>query len=62
MRCLIALLLCLIAAPARPAEPDPPWAETLAQARGQTVYWHAWAGDEKVNAFIAWTAAVMRER
>jgi len=26
----------------------------LAAARGQTVYWNAWAGDERTNAFIAW--------
>jgi putative thiamine transport system substrate-binding protein len=30
------------------------WPEVLAKARGQTVYWNAWAGDEKTNAFIAW--------
>ncbi|MGL4974387.1 MAG: ABC transporter substrate-binding protein [Bosea sp. (in: a-proteobacteria)] len=26
----------------------------LAAARGQTVYWNAWGGDERTNAFIAW--------
>lgn len=35
----------------------PPWDTVLAQARGQTVYWNAWAGDEKVNAFIAWVGS-----
>ena len=30
------------------------WNATLAKARGQTVNWNAWAGDEKTNAFIAW--------
>ena len=29
------------------------WAATLAAARGQTVYFHAWGGDPKINAFIA---------
>jgi putative thiamine transport system substrate-binding protein len=30
------------------------WDETLAKARGQTVYWNAWGGDERTNSFIAW--------
>ena len=29
------------------------WAATLAAAKGQTVYFHAWGGDPKINAFIA---------
>ena len=44
--------------PARP----PGWTEALARARGQTVYWNAWGGDERTNAFIEWVAArVARE-
>jgi len=30
------------------------WDATLAHARGQTVAFNAWAGDEKTNEFIAW--------
>ncbi|MFO7481008.1 ABC transporter substrate-binding protein [Oceanibaculum nanhaiense] len=30
------------------------WSDTLAKARGQTVYWNAWAGDERINAYIQW--------
>ncbi len=30
------------------------WDSVLAEARGQTVYWHAWGGDPKINAFIGW--------
>ena len=41
-------------APARAAPAAMPWKAVLAQARGQTVYFDAWAGDHKVNAFIAW--------
>ena len=47
----IAALLCAIG-PARAQ--DAAWADVLAKARGQTVHWNAWAGDEKTNAFIAW--------
>lgn len=30
------------------------WQATLDAARGQTVYWNAWGGDDRTNAFIAW--------
>jgi putative thiamine transport system substrate-binding protein len=30
------------------------WDQTLADARGQTVYWNAWGGDQRTNDFIAW--------
>lgn len=30
------------------------WDSVLSSAKGQTVYWHAWGGDPKINAFIAW--------
>ena len=33
------------------------WQSVLAEARGQTVYWHAWGGDTKINDFIAWVGA-----
>ena len=44
---LIALML------ATPALADD-WQTTLDAARGQTVYWNAWGGDDRTNAFIAW--------
>lgn len=35
--------------------PDPAdWPAVLAEARGQTVYWHAWGGKSDVNAYKAW--------
>ena len=30
------------------------WALELAQAKGQEMFFHAWGGDPKINAFIAW--------
>ncbi|EQD52149.1 extracellular solute-binding protein, partial [mine drainage metagenome] len=30
------------------------WKSILAQARGQTVYFDAWAGDARMDAYIAW--------
>jgi putative thiamine transport system substrate-binding protein len=51
---LAAAALALTALPAA-AQPDPAnWEAVLAEAKGQTVYWHAWGGDPKINDFIAW--------
>ncbi|MGQ4879724.1 ABC transporter substrate-binding protein [Billgrantia sp. LNSP4103-1] len=30
------------------------WQAVLDEARGQTVYWHAWGGDTRVNDYIGW--------
>lgn len=49
-RAALALGLALIAAPALADD----WQRTLEAARGQTVYFNAWGGDERTNAFIAW--------
>jgi putative thiamine transport system substrate-binding protein len=38
------------------------WDEVVARARGQTVNWNAWAGDEKTNAFIGWVGAEVEKR
>jgi len=43
------------ALPVLAADPDPAnWPAVLAEAKGQTVYWHAWGGSPTTNAFIAW--------
>jgi putative thiamine transport system substrate-binding protein len=49
----LSVTLGLAALPALPAFADD-WQATLEAARGQTVYWNAWGGDERTNAFIAW--------
>lgn len=46
----------LVAALASPALADD-WQTTLDAARGQTVYWNAWGGDDRTNAFIAWAGS-----
>ena len=38
------------------------WGATLARARGQTVYWSAWGGDERTNAFITWVGEQAQAR
>lgn len=32
------------------------WASIAARARGQTVYFNAWAGSEQINAYLQWAA------
>ncbi len=38
------------------------WAATEAEARGQTVYFNAWAGSETINRYIAWAAVQLKSR
>ena len=45
------------------SSPDPgDWDSVLAEARGQTVYWHAWGGDPRINAFIDWVGTELEAR
>jgi putative thiamine transport system substrate-binding protein len=47
---LVALFAAFFSTPLLAAT----WDETLAAAKGQTVYWNAWGGDARTNAFISW--------
>ena len=38
------------------------WSATLAEASGQTVYFHAWGGDPKINDFITWVGGLAQDR
>lgn len=49
MKLSLGLALSLLATPLLAD-----WQQTLEAARGQTVYWNAWGGDARTNAFIAW--------
>jgi putative thiamine transport system substrate-binding protein len=52
------LLLCAVARAAgieSPAETHADWSAIERQARGTTVYFNAWGGDEAINRYIAWT-------
>jgi putative thiamine transport system substrate-binding protein len=48
----LTVLSCVAAAADESAE----WNAVLATARGQTVYWKAWAGSEATNSYIRWVA------
>lgn len=56
---LISALSLLAALAASPAFAD--WQDTLAAARGQTVYFNAWGGDERTNAFLEWVGEQTEE-
>lgn len=58
---MAALVSLSMAGPA-PAAETRTWPEIVAAARGQTVYWNAWAGDEHTNEFIAWAGSELRKR
>ena len=54
MSAAATVLAACLALPAA-AQPDPAaWTAVLEEAKGQTVYWHAWGGDPKINDFISW--------
>jgi putative thiamine transport system substrate-binding protein len=38
------------------------WPAIVARAHGATVYWNAWAGDERTNAFIDWVGHQVLDR
>jgi putative thiamine transport system substrate-binding protein len=38
------------------------WSDVVAKARGQTVNFNAWGGDEKTNAFVEWAGQEVRKR
>ena len=42
--------------------PTQTWAEVESAAKGQTVYFHAWGGDPKINDFIAWVGEQAQSR
>jgi putative thiamine transport system substrate-binding protein len=54
--------LALAGAAAFAQAPAEDWTQVTARARGQTVWFNAWAGDEKTNEFIAWAAGEVKAR
>lgn len=56
--CAMAFSLQATAQTPNPAN----WPAVLEEARGQTVYWHAWGGDPRINAFIEQVGAELSKR
>lgn len=44
------------------AQTGTPWATIESKARGQTVYFNAWAGSEQINAYLQWAATEVQRR
>lgn len=53
---LLGLLTLVLPAGRSSGAEDRPWPEIVEVARGQTVHFNAWGGDDKINAYIAWAA------
>ena len=61
---LLAVAIVFAApAPVAAQTPDPKnWDAVLSAARGQTVYFHAWGGVQRINDYIAWAGRTVKER
>lgn len=60
---LAPMLFAATTALAEQPAPDPAdWAAVTAEARGQNVYWAAWAGDARINDYIAWAGQEVEKR
>ncbi len=58
--CLSAVL---VLGAARADQPDPRnWDDVLAAARGETVYFHAWGGEPRINDYVAWAGREVERR
>ena len=58
----LTLLLALLTVAGGARATEPSWEAIEKTARGQTVYWNGWGGDEKVNAYIAWVGEQVKNR
>lgn len=58
---LLGSTLALGASP-RSQAANSAWDAIEKEARGQTVYFNAWAGSDTINAYIRWTAQQLQER
>jgi putative thiamine transport system substrate-binding protein len=59
---ITTLTLVMLAARVPAAIGGDAWDDTLARARGQTVYFNAWGGDGQINDYIAWVGERVQAR
>lgn len=55
-------LTVMLVSPLHVASAPQEWESVLDEARGQTVYWYAWGGEDRTNDYIQWTAGRVAER
>lgn len=58
---IIGATLGLACTPASAVEPDSSWSEVIEQARGQTVYFNAWGGSDRINQYLQWASERLQE-
>lgn len=58
---LLAAVLLTATLPSQAYQLDD-WASVVDEAKGQTVYWNAWGGDPRTNAYIDWVGERMQSR
>lgn len=62
MRILTAALAAVLTFTPLAAATAQSWDEVVEKARGQLVFWNAWGGDERINAYIAWAGDQVQAR
>jgi len=55
------VLLSLFATQAASADLEASWDKQLEQAKGQTVYFNAWGGSDRINAYLEWAAKRIKD-
>ena len=58
----LMLAASALALPLRSHAQGAAWAHIEAAARGQTVYFNAWAGSSRINAYLQWAAGELAQR
>ncbi|WP_404298531.1 ABC transporter substrate-binding protein [Halomonas sp.] len=58
---LFPALALLLAGPLQAASDPADWDGVLEEARGQSVYWYAWGGDDRTNRYLDWVAGRVAE-
>src|SRR5262245_53122772 len=51
-----------LARPSWARTPKLDWRATVAKARGQTVHFNAWGGDQRINDYIGWAAGEVKAK
>lgn len=57
----VALLFTFFVSITHAAQLDDSWDTQLDKARGQTVYFNAWGGSDRINAYLEWAAKRIEE-
>ena len=56
-----ALLLASTSVHSQSLQPDAAWDDVLSEAQGQTVYFNAWGGSERINQYLQWAADELQD-